>query len=41
MSLREGKNKIVISKLIRRRTTTNKTAIDKIVIKIKETQETR
>ena len=40
-SLREDRNKIIISKIIISKTTINKTVIDKVITKMQETQETR
>ena len=41
MSLREDRNKIIISKIIMSKTTINKTILNKAIKKIQETQETR
>ena len=40
-SLREDRNKIIISKIIISKTTINKTIINKVITKMQETQETR
>ena len=40
-SLREDRDKIIISTTIISKTTINKTVIDKVIIEIQETQETR